>query len=230
MTIKINPYKGPHTSYAEAGQTNPLRFVCLHLQPNGEYSEQSKEFKCKDFFNEIVAKYNGHLLGCYGFTADSIQTNDEGVWVELRHIANPTVYQANIALVNKLIDKAGLPQLELLPYKAGFVCLLPRRFFDNTYLVSLLTYLMRVSNTSAVIEDETFMEHPTKPIDSPFKSVYAKVIKRGFVVPENPGNSYYYYGKDRDYSEKPNVMMVHNCGVAQWTTMLMAEGLYKEVA
>lgn len=227
--IKISAYKGPHTSYAEVGQTNPLRFVCLY-KDGDSFSEQSKEFKCKDFFNEIVAKYHGHLLGCYGFTADSIKTNDEGVWVELRHIVNQEVYQANIKLVNALIARDGLPQLELLPYKKGFVCLLPRQFFSDTYLVSLLTYLMRVSNVGEVVADATFMEHPTKPIDNPFSGVYAKVIKRGFKTPENPANSYYYYGKDHDYKKVPQVYNVHNCGVNQWTSMLMAEGLYKEVA
>lgn len=227
--IKITAYKGPHTAYSEVGQTNSLRFVCLYK--DGEtFSEQSKEFKCKDFFNEIVAKYHGHILGCYGFTAESIKTNDEGVWVELRHITDTKVYQENIKLVNALIERDGLPPLELLPYKNGFVCLLPRPFFDNTYLISFLTYLMRVSNVGEVIKDPTFMEHPTKPIDSPFSSVYAKVIKRGFKTPENPGNSYYYYGKNNNYKVKPQVYNVHNCGVAQWTSLLMAEGLYKEVA
>jgi hypothetical protein len=55
--------------------------------------------------------------------------------------------------------------------------------------------------------------------------VYADVLKQGFKTPENVGNTYYYYGKNHDYSKKPMVSMVHNCGVNQWTATLKAEKL-----
>lgn len=227
MNIQITAYKGPHTSYAEVGQTNPLRWVCLHKElSEGDgmcFSEQSKPWKCKDFLNEIVAKYHGDLLGCYGFTADSVQTNEEGVWVRLFHIANPEAYTANIGSINALAAAQGFPELELFDYEGGFVVLLPRQYFNTTYPISLLTYLMRVANTDTVVTDTTWMEHPTKSIDNPFAGVYADVMAQGFTTPDNVGNSYYYYGKNHDYSKKPQVQMVHNCGVSQWTATLKAE-------
>lgn len=224
MNIQISKYQGPHRSYAEVGQTNKLRWVCLHRAEDGTFSEQSLEFKCKDFFNEIVAKYNGHLLGCYGFTADSIQTNDEGVWVELRYIDNPEAYQQNIGSINKLAAADGLPVVELLPYKEGFVCLLPRKYFDNTYLISFLTYLMRVANVPEVVQDPTWRVHPTLAIDCPFKSMFDAVMNRGFKTPETAAKSYYYAGHAHNYKAKPMVHLVHNNGVLSWNSLLKSEG------
>jgi hypothetical protein len=222
--MQIAKYTGPHRSYAEVPQTNKLRWVCLYRAADGTFSEQSLEFKCKDFFNEIVAKYNGHLLGCYGFTADSIQTNDEGVWVELRNIDNQEAYQQNIGSINKLIAAEGLPVVELLPYKKGFVCLLPRKFFDNTYLVSFLTYLMRVANVAEVVQDPTWREHPTKAIDCPFVSLFDVVMARGFKTPETKAKAYYYAGQAHNHAPKPAVHLVHNNGVLSWNSLLKAEG------
>jgi len=224
MNIQITKYTGPHRGYSEVGQTNKLRFVCLHRAEDGTFSEQSLEFKCKDFFNEIVAKYHGHLLGCWGFEAESIQVNEEGVWVELRNIDDVEVYKQNIGSINKLIATDGLPTLELLPYKDGFVCLLPRQFFDNTYLISLLTYLMRVANVSEVVKDPTWKEHPTKPIDCPFVSMFDVVMNRGFKTPETKAKAYYYAGHAHNYKSKPPVHLVHNNGVLSWNSLLKAEG------
>ena len=69
--MKIEKYNGPHTSYSEVPQTNVLRWTVLFNQGDGVFKPQTKEFKCKDFFNELVAKYHGHVLGCYGFTTES---------------------------------------------------------------------------------------------------------------------------------------------------------------
>lgn len=232
VSITISKYTGPHTSYAEVGQTNKLRWINLFREGSKDYdvsskelkfSEQSKQWKCKDFLNECVAARHGHILGCYGFTADSVKTNDEGIWVKLLNIADKECYKANIGTINELAVAQGFPTLELLEIEEGFVCLIPAAYLETTYPVSLLTYLMRVSNVPSVITDKTFMEHPTKAVDNPFPSVYAQVLKQGFKTPENVGNSYYYYGCKHDYSKKPAVMMVHNCGVSQWTCTLNAE-------
>lgn len=227
MQITISAYKGSHTSYSEVGQTNKLRWINLFLESNDgkhmKFSEQTKQWKCKDFLNECVAMRHGHELGCYGFYAASVKTNDEGIWVKLINIHDKDAYKANIGSINALARAQGFPELELLEIEDGFVCLLPKEYLETTYSISLLTYLMRVSNVSQVITDKSFMEHPTKAIDNPFPSVYAQVLKQGFATPENVGGSYYYYGLKHDYSKKPEVMMVHNCGVSQWTCTLNAE-------
>lgn len=222
---KITPYAGPHTFYAEVGQTNPLRWTCLLHEGDGVFSEQSKLWKCKDFLNEIVAKYHGHLLGCYGFTADSVQTNEEGVYVLLTNIVDKDVYSQNIGSINSLAVAQGFAPVTLIDYEEGFVCLLPRQYFETTYPISLLTYLMRVANVGEVVADPTWLSHPTKSIDNPFASVYDEVMKQGFKTPDNVGNSYYYYGRKHDYSTQPAVSMVHNCGVSQWVCLLNAEKL-----
>lgn len=228
VSITISKYTGPHTSYAEVGQTNQLRWINLYRESelgakDLVLSEQSRQWKCKDFLNECVAARHGHILGCYGFTADSVKTNDEGIWVKLINIHDKESYRQNVGSINALATAQGFPAIELLEIEEGFVALIPTAYLESTYPVSLLTYLMRVSNVPNVISDKSFMEHPTKAIDNPFPSVYAQVLKQGFKTPENVGGSYYYYGCKHDYSKKPMVFMVHNCGVSQWTCTLNAE-------
>lgn len=222
--MKIEKYTGPHTSYSEVHQTNVLRWTVLFNQGDGVFKPQTKEFKCKDFFNELVAKYHGHVLGCYGFTTESIELQDEGVWVLITHIINKEAYEANVGSINKLSAAEGLPPIKLEWHTPkSCVALLPREYFKNTYLISFLTYLMRVANVDEVVTDPTWRKHPTLNIDCPFRNVFDKVMDRGFKSPDI--KSYYYAGKKNDYSVKPYVSNVHNNGVASWTALMMAEGI-----
>lgn len=222
--MKINKTY-PQVHYSEVGQTNPLRFTILLRKSEVEFDTQSSEFKCKDFFNEVVAAYHGQPLGAYSFETKGMKLQDEGVWVLLTHIIKMESFVQNIGSINALAAKDGAPPVELMEKdKKSCVMLLPRRYFDNTYLISFLSYLIRVANTEDVNPDPTWKTHSTLAIDCPFRNVFDKVMARGFKSPDI--KSFYYAGKKHDHSQKlSSSYIVHNNGVASWTALMMAEGL-----
>lgn len=222
--MKINKTY-PSRTYSEVGQTNPLRWTILERLSDAEFNTQSCPFKCKDFFNEVVAAYHGQPLGAYSFETKGMKLQDEGVWVLLTHIINMDSFVANIGSINKLAVADGCPPVQLLPKdKESCVALLPRRYFDNTYLISFLSYLIRVANTDDVNPDPTWKTHSTLAIDCPFRNVFDKVMARGFKSPDI--KSFYYAGKAWDHNKKlDSSYVVHNNGVASWTGLMMAEGI-----
>lgn len=222
--MKIIPY--PHyASYNEIPQTNPLRWTILYKEGD-VYTEQSGEFKCKDFFNEFVSKYNGHATSIYGFNAGEMKVNEEALYVLIRNIASLDAYKTNIGSINSLAAQHAMPPVVLEPTgKPGeLVAALPSEYFMSTWLVSLLTYLMRVANVTTVVEDPTWMVHPTKSIDNPFQEYYSEVLTRGFQVPpEVNAKTFYWVGNRYTSPEKPNVHTVHNNGCYNWMNMMSVE-------
>lgn len=214
--------------YTESGQSNPLRWTMLHRVDRETFQAQTAEFRCKDYFNECTALYNGHVpQSIYGFTAAGLKLNEEGVYVLLRNIAHKAHYKANIGSINKLGAAQGFPEIELMEHETGYIALIPRKYFDSTWLTSLVTYLMRVANVKETVADPTWMEHPTKNIDNPFgHDMYEKILKRGFKTPE-AAKSYYFAGLTWDYT-KANFPpeYVHNNGCRSWATQLQAVGQF----
>ena len=222
--MKINKTY-PRVQYSEMPQNNPLRFTILFKNEDGTFDTQSSEFKCKDFFNEVVAAYHGQPLGAYSFETKGMKLQDEGVWVLLTHIIKMDSFVQNIGSINRLAAGDGMPAVSLLHAADGAcVALLPRSYFDNTYLISFLSYLIRVANTEDINPDPTWKTHSTLEIDCPFRNVFHKVMARGFKSPDI--KSFYYAGKKHDHKQKlTSSYIVHNNGVASWTALMMAEGL-----
>lgn len=213
MSIKINAYAGPHTSYSEMGQSNLLRWTVLFKEDNGSYTETTRKFKCKDFFNEVIAVRHGHDLGCYGFSAESVKINEDGVYCLMTSVSNQDAFEHNLGSINVYAEKSGMPALSWQRNGKDEILFMPMAYFDNTYFASLLTYMIRVSNVDSKFVD--FLTHPTRKIDSPFEAHYDKAFAGGFKLPIDV-KSYYYVGPKNDYSKQPPVMYVHNCGVRQW--------------
>lgn len=222
--MKINKTY-PQVHYSEMPQNNPVRFTILFKNEDGSFDTQSSEFKCKDFFNEVVAAYHGQPLGAYSFETKGMKLQDEGVWVLLTHIIKLPSFEENIRSINKLAKKDGMPEVEVHAHTLdSVVALLPRAYFNNTYLISFLSYLIRVANTEDVNPDPTWKTHSTLEIDCPFRNVFDRVMARGFKSPAI--KSFYYAGKKHDHSQKlSSSHIVHNNGVASWTALMMAEGI-----
>lgn len=220
--MKIIPV-GYQSHYNEIPQSNPLRWVILHREMADLFTAQSSEFKCKDFFNEFVAKYSGHDTSIYGFNAGAMKVNDDFLYVQLLHIADLEVYKKNIGSINALAAKNDMPPVELIIEDAIVVAVIPRAYFKSTWLISLLTYLMRVANVKAVVEDPEWKTHPSKGADNPFSNYYDRILARGFAVPDI-ATSFYFVGNSIDYKAKPQVHFVHNNGCRNWMEMLQVEG------
>lgn len=213
-------------SYAEIPQTNKLRWINCFKEKDGTFSHESLVWKCKDFLNEIVRKYQGQNSSIYGYDAGSMRVNDDGVWHRLLYIENKEVFLKNLGSISKLpgyvpieiYDCEKAPQDD----KEGLMIFIPKYYFENTYRISVLTYLIRVSNVGQVIKD--FTNHPTKSIDNPSPNYHDAIIKRGFVEPVK--NHWYYVGKAYTNLKAPaNTLSVHNCGMDCWMRAATSDGL-----
>ena len=224
MNIKFNN-SIKSGSYAEVGQTNKLRWINCFREQDGTFSHESLVWKCKDFLNEIVRKYQGQDSSIYGYNAGSMRVNEEGVWHRLLFIHDIEVFKKNLGSISKLPGYVPLEiyDCEQAPQdtKQGLMVLIPKYYFENTYRISVLTYIMRICNVDKVIED--FINHPTKSIDNTSPKHHDAIIKRGFVEPVK--GYWYYVGKEHTNLKSPCTSTVHNCGMNAWMEAATKEGL-----
>lgn len=208
----------PDGSYAEVGQTNQLRWVNMFKEEDGSFSYQSCKWKCKDFLNENVRKYQGEVSAIYGYDTTNMKQNDEGMWFHLLYIHDVGVFKKNLGSISKL---KGYEPIEVHDYKGDLILFIPRYYFENTYRISVLTYLIRVCNVTEVITD--WKNHPTKSIDNTSPTYHDRIIDRGFVEPVK--GYWYYVGKMHSPQKKPQTSTVHNCGMNAWMAAADKEGL-----
>ena len=218
----------PSGSYAEVPQTNPLRWVNLFRNEDGSFTHTSKRWKCKDFMNEIVRKFQGQNSQIYGFNSQDIATNEDGVWLRLLHLVNKDAFIKNLRSINSWASKCGYPPVDLedLPSAEEVIIRIPRKYFENTYSISFLTYFIRVANVDEVVQD--WAKHPTKNIDCPFESHWDTALKQGFAPPVE--GYWYYMGKKYTDLKNPMTSTVHDCGVDAWLTAVQMEAKKKVAA
>ena len=54
----------PVYHYSEAPQSNPLRWQLYYREEN-TFTPQTGQFRCKDYLNDVCAKYNGKNEASY---------------------------------------------------------------------------------------------------------------------------------------------------------------------
>src|SRR5690606_7961579 len=118
--------------------------------------------------------------------------------------------------INSLAGACGTLDVQKLDDNTAFM-LLPRQYFNTTWEISLLTYLIRVSNVSVVIED--WFKHPTLSVDNPFKAHFNGVMKHGFNPPVKNLKSYVYFGKKQSLDGQYDSTF-HNNGCYNWMSAL----------
>jgi hypothetical protein len=212
------------SDYSEINQTNPLRWYIMGRDTTGGWRHQSGQFKCKDFLNEIVSKYQGHTFCVYGFDTKNMVFEDVGVYLRLTGLVAMEAFKANIGSINAWAAKDGLPPLVIEDVSEdGKECILlmPKVYFSNTYTCSFVAYLIRVANVSTVVEDWT--KHPTKAVDNPYAKYFDKAMKQGFKPPV-PGY-WFYLMKDHTKLSNPMAYHVHDNGVYSWFNCLAMEGM-----
>lgn len=177
--MQILPIKSAHGLYSESGQTNPLRWIILHRKEEGVFQKQTNVFKCKDYFNDFVAKYHGFNLGTvHEFPCDSVEINEEGVWVLLTCLNHQENLIHNIGIINTKLVEDGLPILEPIKEGNDILLLLPRGLFCSTYTMSFVTYLIRVSHCEKKMEKfADFVDYTATIIDNPFRQYRVKVLQ-----------------------------------------------------
>lgn len=215
----------PEVSYMENHQANGIKFCILKAEGDGMFTPQAGWMKCKDFFNDVVARYHGIDFEIYRLNNETIEVADEGMHILLSNIVKQEVFQTNLNYVNEWAAQFDLPPVTYTKgnHPRGLL-FVPRPYWNNTYIISLLFYLVRISNITMVIDN--WVNHPTYSVDNPFGPLYNEVMKRGFKAPLD--DVWYYGGKIvRERHEKQGVIdkySIHNSGCAQWLNMLKLEG------
>lgn len=212
--MKIHGTPKAEGTYAEIPQNNKLRWVILKKREDGDFEVASAIFKCKDFFNDVVASYHGKDFSIYSFDAAIMPKYDEGVYVQLLNVHNLPAFQKNVRSINSMPGACG--NLDVIQLEDGnVVMLLPRVYFDTTWQISLLTYLIRVSNVDVIIDD--WFKHPTLSTDNPFKAHFAAIMKAGFNVPVKNLKAYYYFGTKQGAKDAEAYhSSFHNNGCWNW--------------
>jgi hypothetical protein len=207
----------------ESPQNNPLRWVLL-FRKDDTLVPQTAEFRCKDYLNDLVAKYHGQVFKVYGFDTEKININEEGCYFLLKNIVNEDKFISNISnVINAEVEEDKELLIEDLR-EQGLVIFIPKYFFSNTYLISLVSYLIRVCNNN--IEFKFFeqvwssLERQTDTAIPTYGDYESIIRKWKFTVPEDFYKYWYYYNKNYNSEVRPDVkdlgQIVHDNGVISW--------------
>lgn len=206
--------------YSEINQANPLRWEILYREDEVTFTSQSGLIRCKDFFNELTRKYcSGQDSYIYMFDTASVKLNGEGVYFRLHNIVNMDVFEKNLeTTVNVGLDADLHVVNEQLDNKTSLL-FVPVYYFTNTYLTSLVSYVIRICNVDT--EVGTFSDAVKATNDVALMSDgKALAIKWGFDIPEKYQDYWYYLGKEYNSKKQPtpdSAGMVHNNGVQSWS-------------
>jgi hypothetical protein len=221
--INLDKWSG---SYAEIGQTNPLRWQNLKLVGEGVYEPVSHKWKCKDFMNEVVTSYHTKRdFSIYGFTVkhstffDSLQ-NELPI---LLHNVLPG-FDSNMKVVNKYLNDQGILDVLVLPAPTGPTT----RFIQidghalmNTFFMSQVTLFIRLANTEKVYQ--SLQEMCNDPLNKQDANNLAACFKKPIKdFPKALEDYIWYYDDQRnlkhgaDKSTTIQTSLMHNCGVVSW--------------
>lgn len=183
--------------YSENGQVNPIRWEIMFLNEDGVTMEpQTGKFKCKDFFNDVVCKIQtGVNPNVYSMDFSSVKLNSNGVWCRVTEIQDPEHFKTNIdKTVNDYLEE---PISVTNLTKTSCLLFFPLSCFDNTYKISLITWLIRVSNFGDSLESLNSVLDSSKisSLDCPFnEGTRNKIRKWKFTVPEDAKKYWFYAG------------------------------------
>lgn len=211
MLAKFLPLPdGKEVTYREAPQRNPIRWQ-LYFLSEDELHPQTSQFKCKDFFNDIVGWYHGKTGSVYGMSTKDMSLNDYGVFVRLYNLLPGFSHNVE-KVVNSLLEAAGLESRLLLVEcgKNEVVTLLPRELFNNTFIISKVSHLIRLCNIEATVDslEQLLKGHPFEE---------AELTVGNLVLPEK--YRVYWWYTDESYNSLKNLFdmhWLHNNGYRSW--------------
>lgn len=225
-------------SYAEEGQINPLKWKCLYREPGtNNFKDTSGWWICKDFLNDCVAYYAiGYKFGVYGW-GNAIQKNDEGMYLLLKNVKDRDLFLQNLEVINKRMNEDLGVVLAAMPLEPvdQLIILIPTELFKNTYLISEITLLIRLSNYgkkfSAWKDFFGDILHHDKPhVDmAPFGKFASE---NGFHIPQQFQKYWYYCGptSNSETNPKGQSYTIHNCGVVSWVMAMNTQMKKEKVA
>jgi len=203
--------------YSEAGQANPLRWATFK-RDGDTFVQQTGKIKCKDYFNDFVAKYRGHTVKIYGMDTSKYKEDTYGVFIGLWYTTPQFLGNLERALNPKLENELGF---KLFPVQVGDVVLmlLPRALFENTYTISFVTLLIRACNDA--LEWSSYEHMVAESMESLIENQRVWLKQAPLLPPEHLRKYWYYCGpqynseivQENNYSFSS---LVHNNGFISW--------------
>lgn len=215
------------TTYAEVGQTNPLRWKTLFRETKDAFTDQSGWIKCKDFYNDTVAYFKEKsVFSIYGYK-NAIKKNDEGVYFLLKFIKDKPSFFHNIGVMNeRLKADLGCVVGAWDHNEDEVVILIPTELWETTYRISMVTFVIRLcnyGNTYNVWEDFWNTHAPSYKTEHAFtQDAKNNALKLGFRVPKEFDKYWYYAGPSYNSQKNPKQTgsIIHNNGVSNWSEFM----------
>lgn len=209
-------------TYSEMGQANPMKWRIMYKEEDGSLSSQSGLIICKDFFNDVVAwKQVGEAFNIYRFD-NKIKFNDEGVYFLLSNIAK-RAFNKNVKIMNERLEKdLGVSCKTFQQGTGEVVTLIPNEVWASTYLISVVSMLIRLCNYNILYTTwESFFDvnAPLNTIETAFTpGAKAFVLKHGFILPKALQGYWYFapYGYNSKSKHDIQSNIVHNNGASNW--------------
>lgn len=218
-----------NTSYCEIPQTNPLRWRIM-FREGDTLTSQSGLIKCKDFFNDVVAWNKAQaVFSIYNFN-NKVKFNEEGLYFHLTNIADNKRFIQNIekAINPKLVEGSGLAITCYDQAPGEVVICIPMAAWESTYIISLLTMLIRVCNYAPAFEDWNSLFAKDSPLCSVETAFSPETLKftqeHGFVLPDAFKGEWYYStsGYCATSGKAIRSGIIHNNGANGWVGAMTA--------
>jgi len=209
-------------SYSEIPQSNPIRFTLLYREGDTLHP-QTKQFKCRDFFNDFVSAIHGNQVNIYGMNTATMKFNEEGLYIKLNNIIDFEKFTANL---NNLITKENPDhpvELIQLHGKTVAVIFIPKFYTDSTYLISYVTLLIRISNNDYVYDSIEHMQSKNPDQATCYSSKPKPYTRYKFNLPEHARGYWYYAGNSYNSKDCPTPYtpsIIHNNGFVNWISYI----------
>lgn len=208
-------------SYAEEGQTNPIRWINLKKVGENKFESASNWWKCKDFLNDMAYTYmTGKSFSIYGWNAGTIghPPKGEDFWFGIKNLSEPFFHNIENVL-NPWLDTQKMPRVKLVKQDPVLLALDPK-YFENTYNISLITLIIRLCNYEMKFDKfEDVINCKKFPRGDQGKWDAVTTKKRYFDIPKQ-FRKYVWYSTPQ-YNSEVDVGyqisgLVHNNGVMDW--------------
>lgn len=216
--------------YMENPQKNPIRWRFMYKEEDGSFSDQGNWMACKDFFNDVVAKFTGKVeFAVYRFNNSKLKKNDEGFYVLVKNIQDKESFYHNIdkAINPMLVDQLSTNMVAIDGEDGQAMLLFPNVVLTSTYYISLLTLVIRCSNYGKKANNWNELIDIVEDKESNGKNHYSNQNSDTLEVIRGEGfgyelaREYWWYYNDNYNSSKragtsAGVTTIHNCGIQSW--------------
>ena len=220
--FKFKTVKPLSQNYSEMSQKNPLRWVFL-FRENETFTAQTGKVKCKDFFNELVyTKKTKIPKTIYGFNTSNFKYNEEGLYFLLINIQSYKSFKHNL----KCITGKDSPSITARAGADGrCIILIPDYYTSSTYLISMISYLIRCCNTEVKYDDLGTLVDKTDDL-AIGQTGRDLLNKWKLTVPEKYKKYLWYYCPtcNSENLSEPTVSLLHNNGARSWGQAVETQG------